>query len=130
MRFLAAFPGLVLLAGCAAHRGPKVFRVVPASPDYRLRSPDSQETRFADVLSGFTPAAPAWVELRPGMELRVENAYYREGSTRRGLADFLGTEVAHYQVRPGGRLRLLSIDSSVTQQPGDQPLVQRLIQNS
>ena len=122
--------GLVLLAGCAAHRGSEVFRVVPARPEYRLRAPDSQETRFADVLSGFTPAASAWVELRPGMALRIENAYYREGSPRRVLADFLGTEVAHYQVRPGGRLRLLSIDSDVHQQPADQPAVQRLIPQS
>lgn len=130
MKFARAFFGLAVLAGCAAHRGLEVFRVVPARPEYRLRAPDSQETRFADVLSGFTPAASAWVELRPGMELRIENAYYREGSTRRVLADFLGTEVAHYQVRPGGRLRLLSIDSDVKQQPADQPGVQRLIPGS
>lgn len=130
MKPLHAILGVVLLAGCAAHRGSGVFRVVPATPDYRLRAPDSQETRFAEVLSGFTPAASAWVELRSGMELRIENAYYREGSARRVLADFLGTEVAHYQVRPGGRLRLLSIDSGVKQQPADQPAVQSLIQNS
>lgn len=61
------------------------------------------------------------------MELRIENAYYREGALTRTLADFLGTEVAHYQVRPDGRLRLVSVDSGVKEQPADQAAVQRLI---
>ncbi len=117
---------LPLLPGCAPRRR-EVFRVLPARPDYRLRAPDSRETAFAEMLNGFTPTASAWVELRPGMELRIENAYYREGSVTRTFADFLGTEVARYQVRPDGRLRLVSVDSGVKGQPADQPAVQQLI---
>src|SRR5690348_5903134 len=121
---------LLMLAGCAARRAPEAFRVLPATPDYRLRAPDSRETPFAEVLNGFTKVASAWVELRPGMELRIENAYYREGSTARTLSDFLGTEVAHYRVRPNGSLQLRSVDSAVKQQPGDQLPVQELIRSS
>lgn len=126
---MRGLPALLLLAltGCAPRGGREVFRVLPSRPEYRLRAPDSRETPFAEVLSGFTRAASAWVELRPGMELRIENAYYREGAATRTFADFLGTEVAHYQVRPDGRLRLVSVDSAVKQQPADQPAVQRLI---
>jgi hypothetical protein len=36
------------------------------------------------------------MELRPQMELRIENAYYRKGMPKRGLDGFLGTEIARY----------------------------------
>ena len=76
------------------------------------------------------PVQDAWVELLPGMELRIENAYYREGTTRRGLANFLGTAIARFQVRPKGGLRLLSVQSSVNRRPADEPPVQQLIPTS
>lgn len=127
MRFLPVLLLLFTLATCAPRGGREMFRVLPARPEYRLRAPDSRETPFPDVLSSFTRAASAWVDLRPGMEVRIENAYYREGAATRTFADFLGTEVGHYQVRPDGRLRLISVDSGVQQQPADQPAVQQLI---
>lgn len=68
----------------------------------------------------------SWVELRPRMELRVENAYYQEGMPKHGLAGFLGTEVAHYEVRPEGGLRLLSFQA-MSNRPKDQKAVQKLI---
>jgi hypothetical protein len=54
---------------------------------------------FPDVLrvyNGFEPGR-AWMELRPGMELRIENAYYQPGMPRSGLNGFLGTEIAQYK---------------------------------
>ena len=67
-----------------------------------------------------------WVDLRPPMQLRVENAYYREGAPKRGLAGYLGTEVARYQVQPNGSLRLLSTQP-LKDRPRAQPPVDRLM---
>lgn len=128
MRIVSTLLVLVLLAACAHHRSPGVFRVIAAKPEYQLRAPDSQETPFSNVLNQFTPQSSAWVELRPAMELRVEMAYYREGSRRRGLADYLGTATAHYQVRPNETLRLVSTQSAVKERPTDQPAIEKLIE--
>jgi hypothetical protein len=70
------------------------------------------------------------VDLRPRMELRIENAYYREGEPKRGIAGFLGTEIAHYQVRTNRGLRLLAVESAVAVRPRDQGPVQELIRPS
>ena len=86
----------------------------------------------APVPSGSDGPAPSWVELQPGMELRVDGAYYREGAPRNGLADYLGAESARYAVTETGTLRLVSVSSFVTEQKGktqprDQPAVQTLV---
>jgi len=60
------------------------------------------------------------------MELRFENAYYKEGAVKRGLTGFLGTEIARYQVR-SRRLRLMAVESVLPQRPRDQPPVQQLL---
>jgi hypothetical protein len=80
--------------------------------------------------SNYSP--PSWVDLHPGMEFRIEGAYYREGSPRRNSTDYLGTETAAYEVRSNGTLRLGSVTSFLDQQPGkqqprDQPAVQLLV---
>jgi hypothetical protein len=83
---------------------------------------------FLDVLrmyNGFEPGR-AWMDLRPGMELRIEDAYYRPGMSRRGLNGFLGTEIARYKLQSHGGLQLLSVQS-MKDRPNDQPPVQRLI---
>jgi hypothetical protein len=67
-----------------------------------------------------------WLDLRPPMQLRVENAYYREGAPKRGLNGYLGTEIAYYQVQPNGHLRLLST-RPMKDRPHDQPPVDRLM---
>ena len=86
-----------------------------------LRSPDSKDTPFPEVLSRYTRLDPGWVELRPEMELRIENAYYRPGTTQRIFANFLGTGIARYRVRSNGSLRLISVAFGVAQRPSDQP---------
>jgi hypothetical protein len=117
--------GLVLCSGCG---GAHSFAVVPQQPDYALRAPDRIETPFPDTLkkyNGFEPGKN-WLELRPRMQLRVENAYYGEGLPKHGLAGYLGTEVAQYQVEKDGSLKRLSVQSMV-HRPRDQVAVQDLI---
>jgi hypothetical protein len=74
-------------------------------------------------------ATPGWVDLLPGMELKVDGAYYREGSPRRSLADYLGDEIANYEIRENGSLDLKSVSSLPVgkQPPRDQPAIQLLI---
>lgn len=121
----AAF-GMLLLESCV---GSKAFRVIPAKPAYLLRSPDAQKTPFPDVLqkfNGFQPGQNS-IDLRPLMELRIENAYYEKGASRRGLAGFLGTELAQYEIKADG-LDLLSFHP-MTNRPEDELPVQNLISN-
>ena len=77
------------------------------------------------------PPAPGrgWMDLIPPMQLRVENAYYREGAPKRDLAAYVGTEIAHYQVQRNGRLRLVSAQP-MKDRPRDQPPVEQLMQSS
>ncbi len=62
------------------------------------------------------------------MELRVENAYYQKGSSRRGLQGFLGTEVARYEITSSG-LQLISVQPMINRPAADAP-VQELISAS
>ena len=117
----------VLMISCATRRVGTSFRVLPANPDYLLRSPDSKDTPFPEVLGRYTKVGPDWVELRPQIELRVENAYFREGAPKHGLANFLGTEIARYHVLPTGMLEQIAVESRLSQRPADQPPVQQLL---
>jgi hypothetical protein len=124
---LLAF-AMLSLSSCLAHKPLGPFRVLPKSPEYLLRSPDRAETPFPDVLrryNGFEPARNS-VDLRPLMELRIENAYYKKGMPKRGLNGYLGTEVAQYRVEPKGGLKQLSV-RSMKERPQDQLPVQKLI---
>ena len=129
MRGLACLSLVLLGCSCAVRRPPLPFRVLPRSPEYLLRAPDSAETPFPEILTGYNGFIPGsgWVNLRPWLELRIENAYYREGAPKHGLDGFLGTEIARYQVRAGGGLRLISVRSELKRRPPDQPPVENLI---
>ena len=121
---------LSLLLACAScvrlHRD-AAFRIVPHQPEYLLQSPDAHKTPFADVLRAYNgyDKGQRWVDLRPLMELRIENAYYQPGASRQGLKGFLGTEVTRYEITPR-ELRLLSVTSMQNRPPTDWP-VQQLI---
>jgi len=117
----------VLAMSCAARRGATAFRVVPGQPDYLLRSQDSKQTPFPEVLGQYTKVGQGWVELRSSTDLRVENAYFREGAPKRGLANFLGTEIVRYQVLPTGPLQEIAFESRVDRRPADQPPVRELL---
>ena len=118
---------LMISSSCATRRAGASFRVLPAKPDYLLRSPDSKDIPFPEVLGRYTTVGPGWVDLRPQIELRIENAYFREGAPKRGLANFLGTEIARYQVLPTGMLEQTSVQSRSARRPADQPSVQQLL---
>jgi len=92
-----------------------------------LRTPDLESVPFPEVLSRYDHAGPGWVQLLPRMRLVVENGYYRDGGRDSLPENFLGTEIARYQVRPRRGLRLLSVHSRLAQRPGGQPPVQELI---
>lgn len=115
------------LASCVAPRARGSFRVLAAQPAYVLRSPDAEETPFPEVLSRYSDVGQSqgWL-LHPNTELHVENAYYREGAPKHGIANYIGSEKAVYQVRATS-LRLVSVQSELKQRPADQPPVQELI---
>jgi hypothetical protein len=118
---------LPCMYSCATHRAGGVFRVVAANPYYLIRAPNATETPFPEVLSRYSDVGPPQgYLLHSYTELRVENAYYREGAPKHGIADFLGTQTAVYRVRGGG-LQLISVRSEVARRPADQLPVQDLI---
>ena len=95
-----------------------------------LRSPDRIETPLPEVLrtyNGFVPGHGS-INLRPLMELRIENAYYEKGASRRGLQGYLGTEVARYRITSQG-LQLASVQPMKKRPPEDLP-VEHLIASS
>lgn len=121
--------GIVLLleCACATQHVPGNFRVLPATPEYLLRSPDSSDTPFTETLSRFanTQLRTGSVDLRPQMEMRIEKAYYQSGKT-----GFLGTNVARYQVRARGGLRLMGVETNVKEHSAEDRRVQDLIRGS
>lgn len=126
-RLFLVFVLLFSCAACAVHRTAGSFRVLPASPQYLLRTPDGAQIFFGESLeryNGFKPGHDG-MDLHPDMELRIENAYYKPGFSKQGLNGFLGTEIAHYLVESRG-LRLLSVQP-MQNRPNDQLPVQRLI---
>ena len=118
----------LLAASCANRRANLPFRVVPAQPNYLLRSPELKDTAFPDTLGLYTGVGSGWVDLQPQMDLRIENAYYREGAPKHGLNGFLGTEIARYRAQRAG-LRLVSVESKLEQRPNDQAAVQELMRS-
>jgi|ERR1700722_4123621 hypothetical protein len=80
-----AFACIVLsfLCSCVTPQAPGSFRVLPAVPTYLLRSPDSKDTPFPEVLSQYSDVGQSqgWL-LHPNTELHIENAYYREGAPK------------------------------------------------
>ena len=119
---------LLSCASCAIWKPSQVFRVLPGSPNYLLRSPDSVNTPFPETLRTYNGYEPArgWLNLRMTMEFQIENAYYQKGLPKRGLDGFVGTETARYAMRRDG-LRLLAA-RSLDNRPDDQPPVKELIQ--
>jgi hypothetical protein len=123
---LAAF--LLLQLSCLARHPSGSFAVVPHAPDYLLRSPDAVETPFREVLQRYNhfESAADWMNLHPWMELRIENAYYKDGYPKHGLDGYLDTEVARFQMRPGGGLHQVFV-RSMMDRPVDQLPVQDLM---
>ena len=125
MRRLSAISVVTFLClwSCGLRRASD-FRVIPQSPEYLLRSPDARERPFSEILrqyNGFVRGQNG-MDLEPGMELRIENAYYQAGMPRRGLNGFLGTEVGRYILTPNHGLDLLSVQSMAGRPASDLPV--------
>ena len=129
-RTMALAVALTFSVSCATRRTATSYRVLPAQPEYLLRSPDSNDTPFPEVLGRYTQTGPGWVELRPQIGLRLENAYFREGAPKHGLSNFIGTEIARYQVLATGALEQVSIESRLATRLSDQLPVQQLVSES
>ena len=117
---------LASLCSCVPHS----FRVLNNGSNYFLQYPDSHRVAFGALLAAYNDFEPAhgWIDLRPLMELRIENAYYQKGASRRGLTGYLGTEVARYQDSANG-LTLTGVQP-MTGRPADDLPVEQLILKS
>jgi hypothetical protein len=111
------------LSSCVSHS----FRVLNKGSDYLLQYPDSHRVEFGALLVAYNDFDPAhgWIDLRPLMELRIENAYYQKGASRRRLTGYLGTEVARYQDTANGLL--LTAVQPMTGRPAEDLPVEQLI---
>ncbi len=127
-KLVLIFSLAILCQSCAHRLSSGSFQVLPAQPQYLLRSPDATTTPFSDVLSSYNGFVPGkdWMDLRSKMQLRIENAYYQKGFPKRGLNGYLGTEIAQYRVTREGRLRLISV-KPMADRPVDQLPVQQLV---
>ena len=130
-RYSAIIPLILLSLHSCSFRPAQPFRVIPGSPEYFLRSPDASESSFVETLrryNGFVHGQNG-MDLLPGMELRIENAYYQNGMPKRGLNGYLGTEIARFAVTPNAGLQLMSVQP-MKDRPTDQPPVQELVAES
>jgi hypothetical protein len=133
MKAVIALVLSVFAVSCASRRPIGSYQVLPGIPDYLLRSPDARNTSFADTLTDYNGFIPGegWLDLRPQMGLRIEKAYFRNGAAREPeIKDFVGTEIARYEVRSNGELRLTSKESHLRQRLPGQPGVDELISAS
>lgn len=116
---LALVLACLLAATACVSRGPGRFQVSPAQPEYVLERPDARRIPFRNVLGDFAPSGDGWVDLQPGMRLRIESAVFRPGS--RKLSDYLGTESARYRIATDGRLIKAEATEPLPNRPANQP---------
>ena len=109
----------LLLASCTGRRN-ATFEVMAGSPVYRLRSPDKAGLPLPETLSAYSDLSQGRTDLKPGMALKLETAYFKPGEVRRGLANFLGTESVEIHVAPNGALRSTDL-RLLPNRPPDQP---------
>lgn len=117
MRNLAslAIP-LVILTGCQAR-----YLVMPAVPHYVLRSPNGEKSAFPDTTSRFGNSFDGWVDLGPGMSIKLDKAYFLPSESRQ-LRDYRGLESAQYRYQPTGVLDLTDYLSLPDRPSGQTPV--------
>jgi hypothetical protein len=127
--FLLGLGLAVLLSIFTACRS-RAFQIIPETPQDILQDPGKHRTPFDELLHEYNGyrAEASWIDLRPLMELRVENAYYEPGASRRGLAGYLGTEVARYEILRQKGLALLSVRSMPNRPARDLPVSELISQ--
>ncbi len=104
-----AWIALLALSSCSRRKPSLPFQTIASEPYYLLRSPERMETPFPETLKAYGDVSIGWVDLREAMLLRIENAYYKEGAQRRGIANYLGTETLVLRVMPDGKLKQLEL---------------------
>jgi hypothetical protein len=73
-------------------------------------------------------AGTTYLDLRPGILLKLENAYWEEGAARGGLAGYLGTEASTISTLANGSLKLSPVVSTLkSRRPQSQPPVDQLV---
>ncbi len=83
------------------------FQVLPTKPAYVLRSPLNIDNPLAETLSAVSSLADGQVDLKPQMMFKLENAYFKSGQEKRGLANYLGLESIEFRVAQNGQLQRL-----------------------
>jgi hypothetical protein len=111
-----------LTVSCGARNRKFTFQVVARNPSYVLRSPDLVEAAFAETLTSFSNMREGWVDLQPGMALKAERAYFKEGSANRRIENYVGVETAHFRMDANGTLRPAGLQL-LPNRPADQPPV-------
>ena len=103
-----AFAILVALAtvSCSSKNTAR-FQVLPTSLAYVLRSPLNIDKPLPETLSSLSSLAEGQVDLKPRMMFKFENAYFKSGQVKSGLANYLGLESIEFRVTQNGQLQNL-----------------------
>ena len=126
VRAVFAVVALFMSASCTGARVGPYFRVIPGLPDYLLQSPDSVTTPLEAILDPFQDTSEGWIELGPSMELRVEQAIFRDPEERT-VANYVGLETVRYVVLPSGELQQIFLESLPNSDGRTVPRVEDLI---
>ena len=108
------------LSSCGRPKPSLSFQAVVGQPSYLLRSPELVETPFPETLKAYGDVSIGWVDLREAMLLRIENAYYKEGAPRRGIANYMGTEMLVLRVMQSGKLKQLELLTLASRVPSQE----------
>ena len=118
-KYAAVSVAFVIVAGCHARRAR--YLVLPSAPHYLLESPDRQTRSFPDTTANFSDAYAGWVDLGPGMTLKVDRAYFEPVESRK-IQDYIGLESVRFRCEPSGALRQIEY-SPLPARPAAQPPV-------
>ena|SRR5215831_8615775 len=73
-------------------------------------------------------STPDYLDLRKGIVLKVENAYWAEGADKKGLQGYIGTQSARASTTANGNLSFTPVGATTKSAlPKDQPPVEQLL---
>lgn len=105
-----------ILCGCQAR-----YKVEPAVPYYILKSPDGLKRFFPESTSGFDNTLEGWIDLGPGISLKLEKAFFTPPESRR-ILDYRGLEMVQYHYESPGLLRLRDNSTLENRPVGQDPV--------
>lgn len=123
--------GMLLVLTCMScgRRQIRSYQVVPGKPSYLLRSPEKVETPFSQTLSAYSDISQGQADLKKGMVLKIENAYFKPGAVKRGLANYLGLERVQFRVEQNGSLKRFESET-LANRPTDQAAIDSYLPTS